>query len=335
LIAPSVVVTAAHCLFDRFRESPFPVHDIHFLAGVYRDKNLGHSEAECLKFPPGFRPGNLSTDIATIVLAHPLAIDPIALAGPEPFRENRPLIHAAYPADRRYQLMADSTCKTLGRTSGVWATSCDSYAGSSGGPVLIHDDNQMLLAAIMVGVIGSETLAVPLEVWPGLPLGADCHWKRCGSRKLLAYRSASWRVMLNQAHYNKVVAYIRKLQARSTLWNATASIFLAAPFTRGRGRQRTVDWTMAPDINQAIDSELAVAKAKFGGNHFELCLEGSRGDTLSDEDLLTSCATSTNTFPPFPCPWSYHCFPSSRLRAEWCQRMPAFFYRFSQLCRHA
>jgi hypothetical protein len=35
------------------------------------------------------------------------------------------------------------------------------------------------------------------------------------------YRSASWRVTLNEAEYNKVVAYIRKLQASSHLWQAT------------------------------------------------------------------------------------------------------------------
>ena len=175
LIAPSVVLTAAHCLIDRFRGSPFPVRDIHFLAGVHLDKNLGHSEARCLKFPPGFRRGDVSTDVATIVLAHPFAIDPIVLARPEPFQENRPLVHAAYPGDRRYQLMADSTCRTLRQVSGVWAMTCDSYVGSSGGPVLVSDDHQMLLAAIMVGAAGSETLAVPLEVWPGLSLAPDCH----------------------------------------------------------------------------------------------------------------------------------------------------------------
>ena len=35
------------------------------------------------------------------------------------------------------------------------------------------------------------------------------------------YRSASWRVTLNETGYNKVVAYIRKLQAKSHLWQAT------------------------------------------------------------------------------------------------------------------
>ena len=41
-----------------------------------------------------------------------------------------------------------------------------------------------------------------------------------------------------------------------------------------------------PDINTIIDRELAAAKARWGET-FELkCLEGSRGDTLNDEDVL-------------------------------------------------
>jgi hypothetical protein len=35
-----------------------------------------------------------------------------------------------------------------------------------------------------------------------------------------AYRSASWRVMLNETDYKKVVGYIRKLQASSPVWHA-------------------------------------------------------------------------------------------------------------------
>ncbi|MBB3453462.1 hypothetical protein FHT86_001718 [Rhizobium sp. BK313] len=37
------------------------------------------------------------------------------------------------------------------------------------------------------------------------------------------YRSASWRVTLNEQEYKKVVAYIRKLQASSRFWQATVS----------------------------------------------------------------------------------------------------------------
>jgi hypothetical protein len=37
------------------------------------------------------------------------------------------------------------------------------------------------------------------------------------------YRSASWRVLLTQAEYNKVVAYIRQLQAKSKVWQASVA----------------------------------------------------------------------------------------------------------------
>ncbi|KQV24405.1 hypothetical protein ASC97_26240 [Rhizobium sp. Root1203] len=37
------------------------------------------------------------------------------------------------------------------------------------------------------------------------------------------YRSASWRVLLTQAEYNKVVASIRQLQAKSKVWQASVS----------------------------------------------------------------------------------------------------------------
>ena len=44
---------------------------------------------------------------------------------------------------------------------------------------------------------------------------------------------------------------------------------------------------MKPDTSAEIDAELNAAKAKYGSNDFELlCLEGSRGDTLDDEQLL-------------------------------------------------
>jgi len=43
---------------------------------------------------------------------------------------------------------------------------------------------------------------------------------------------------------------------------------------------------MPADMNAEIDRELERAKARWGET-FELqCLEGSRGDTLSDEDIL-------------------------------------------------
>src|SRR5262249_15708044 len=51
LIAPNLVITAAHCVMDPWRREPFPAQQIHLLGGVRRSGWLGHSTAKCLHFP--------------------------------------------------------------------------------------------------------------------------------------------------------------------------------------------------------------------------------------------------------------------------------------------
>ena len=54
LIAADLVLTAAHCVMDEWKKAPFPLHDIHFLAGVRGSENSGHATAKCLHFPKGY-----------------------------------------------------------------------------------------------------------------------------------------------------------------------------------------------------------------------------------------------------------------------------------------
>lgn len=60
--------------------------------------------------------------------------------------------------------------------------------------------------------------AVPYVLGHFLPVAAETGWSDGDLEE--QYRSASWRVMLTEAEYNKVVAYIRKLQASSPVWHA-------------------------------------------------------------------------------------------------------------------
>ncbi|WP_426129007.1 hypothetical protein [Pararhizobium sp. PWRC1-1] len=59
-----------------------------------------------------------------------------------------------------------------------------------------------------------------------------------------AYRSASWRVLLREAEYRKTVAYIRQLQAKSRVWQA--SIYncnaFVADIARSMGYRTPVIW---------------------------------------------------------------------------------------------
>lgn len=193
LVAPRVVLTAAHCVVDPIKKAPFPARDIHFVAGVSREKFIGHSVARCLKFPDGFNysgPQKLlptlpaqpvafesfKLDLALIVLADDIPeAGVLKLLDHGVLKIGAPLVHASYPMDRRYQLTGDTTCKAIWQDTDVVATNCDTRTGSSGGPILTEENGAKRLAAVSVGALEkSATIAVLLDRWPAIPLNTDC-----------------------------------------------------------------------------------------------------------------------------------------------------------------
>lgn len=193
LIAPRVVLTAAHCVIDPSTGQQFAPHRIHVAAGVRKDAVLGRSVARCVRLPDDFRyirPERALADVPfqrvpferfVLDLAVIVLVDDIPAASVSPvlhdqvFYRGLSLIHASYPMDRRYMLTADASCTTLDRHRGVWLTDCDMHGASSGGPVLVLDAGEMKLAAVVVGSIpNTATIAVPVTQWPAMPLDASC-----------------------------------------------------------------------------------------------------------------------------------------------------------------
>ena len=71
----------------------------------------------------------------------------------------------------------------------------------------------------VAGLHPKSKSAVPYVLGHFLPVPSETGWSDGDLEE--EYRSASWRVMLNEAQYNKVVAYIRQLQESSPVWHAT------------------------------------------------------------------------------------------------------------------
>jgi hypothetical protein len=59
---------------------------------------------------------------------------------------------------------------------------------------------------------------IPYVLGHFVPVAAETGWSDGDLEE--QYRSASWRVMLTESEYKKVVASIRKLQASSPVWHA-------------------------------------------------------------------------------------------------------------------
>lgn len=179
LIAPDLVVTAAHCLFDRRTGKPFAPGAIHFVAGQRGDSYLAHSTAKCVRLPGGHvfaaTPSieAFKSDVAVLVLKDPMQVEPVRLLESQ-FRDaGIPVTHAGYGRDRKLLLTAHRDCRVKGVRDGLLFTDCDTNHGGSGGPVLARDGDGYRLVATMAGVIeGRYSVAVGLSRWRNL-LGGD------------------------------------------------------------------------------------------------------------------------------------------------------------------
>jgi protease YdgD len=185
LIAPDMVITAAHCVMDTRTRAPFPLRNIHFLAGVRGERHKGHAIARCVQVLSGYDFGSptskassdtIARDAALIVLEQALDVAPIRLVDPERLASDAPLTHAAYAADRRYVLSVHTGCQRLpsGQARNVWRTDCDTHPASSGGPVFHGQGGETRLAAIMIGAGGGATYALPASEWRGLVDQRQC-----------------------------------------------------------------------------------------------------------------------------------------------------------------
>jgi protease YdgD len=192
LIAPNVVLTAAHCVTSPSEKRPFPAGNIHFLAGVRGSENKGHSTAKCVNFLDGYtyipasefyasrvagklHLSSFAKDVVVLVLNERIAVDPAPLAkGVMPWPGLK-LVHAAYGADRRFALSGHFGCQLLGLERPFWMNDCDTRPGSSGGPVFVTHDDKLKLAAVMVaGVPGRVNAALPISTWDSLTDMTEC-----------------------------------------------------------------------------------------------------------------------------------------------------------------
>jgi protease YdgD len=194
LVASNIVVTAAHCVMNPATGKPYPLHTIHFVAGMRGSKYKGHAIANCLHFPKDYRyqppeqpspelPGRVSlasfkTDVAAIVLDSKLDVAPVPLAEDAVAEPGLKLTYVAYPADHRFWPSAHFDCRLLqsGLNGALWFNDCDTQGGGSGGPLFVKTtDDEYRLAAIMVGTAGRiANIGLAASEWTDLARNADC-----------------------------------------------------------------------------------------------------------------------------------------------------------------
>lgn len=175
LVAESIVLTAAHCLFSKASGQMVVPGIVHFVAGYSRGEHLGHSKVKSYRVGDGYRGAdgatveNVPHDWALLILEEPLGEDLGFLTvpegwftTPEPTAIPRPgkrkveiaadITTAGYPGDRKHILSLEENCSiiTTANQGHILLTSCIALRGDSGGPILQQIDDEWHIIGVQI-----------------------------------------------------------------------------------------------------------------------------------------------------------------------------------------
>jgi protease YdgD len=174
LIEPRLVLTAAHCLFDRETGGRLDIAEIQFLAGwrygraaAYRGvrRALPHPD---YVYGGGDRVERVGVDLALLELDQPIrnaAIPPIA-TDVDPLEGDQVGV-VSYAQDRAEAPSLQETCDVLAIRPEVLVLSCSVDFGSSGAPVFALDEGSPRVISVVSAKAEVEgrkvSLAVPMQ----------------------------------------------------------------------------------------------------------------------------------------------------------------------------
>lgn len=163
LVAPDLVLTAAHCVLgdDGYARR---TEDMVFVAGWDGASHTGAAGVRTVEAHPGaFRDGriDITRDLAIVTLDSPLDITPLALGLSPPAG---PFALLGYPRSAPHRLRREDGCAGEAFRA-IWRLSCRVERGQSGGPVLAGEGPATRVVAVLSAISGTRALAVPVDGW--------------------------------------------------------------------------------------------------------------------------------------------------------------------------
>ncbi|MEM1073887.1 MAG: trypsin-like serine protease [Pseudomonadota bacterium] len=156
LIAPNMVLTAAHCLFSKQTGQRIDHGRIEFLAGWRNGRASAYRNVRRAVVHPDYSyggelsPQRVQYDLALLELARPIRntrIEPFATS--ESPRMGDRVGVVSYARDRSEAPSLQEVCKVLALQNGVLVTSCSVDFGSSGAPIFSFEDGDARIVSVV------------------------------------------------------------------------------------------------------------------------------------------------------------------------------------------
>ncbi len=141
LIAPELVLTAAHCL-DRVNRGQADIRSLRFRAGLRDGVAIAERGVRRAVVHPAYKASpvvtdeNVRHDVALVELDRPIASGIAASFRVDSLgADDRDVSVVSYARERAETLSREARCKVVGRHRDLFAFNCDVNFGSSGAPV--------------------------------------------------------------------------------------------------------------------------------------------------------------------------------------------------------